>query len=153
MRLLTLGSSHPLSLYQGPRSSRMRSGFTHNCAERYVDCFTVTPCVSHYAQRIATHPRRPRPPIFFTLRRLNSPRIAIEQRGTARVKTLKLMGTALYASCSKVRPVCSRDLRPLFVNCAASPSPLPAPPPSQIQMFRFLSFQKDACTALVCFFD
>ena len=28
----------------GPRSSRMRSGFTHNYAERYVERFTVTTC-------------------------------------------------------------------------------------------------------------
>ena len=29
---------------QGPRSSRMRSGCTHNSAESYVERFTETPC-------------------------------------------------------------------------------------------------------------
>ena len=57
--------------YQGPRSSdRTRSAVTHNYAERYVERFTGTPCKrnkssSLYAQRIATHPRRPRPQSSF----------------------------------------------------------------------------------------
>ena len=50
----------------GPRSSWMRSGFTHMWyAERYVKRLTVTPCseklVTTHAQHIATHPRRSRP--------------------------------------------------------------------------------------------
>ena len=35
---------------QEPRSSRMRSGFTHNYAERYVERFTVAPC----SEKLAT---------------------------------------------------------------------------------------------------
>ena len=65
--------------------------FTHK-AERYVERFMVTPCSEKLVtthNNTATHPRRPRPQVFFTLRRLNSPRITIEQRETIRVNTLK----------------------------------------------------------------
>ena len=55
LRLLTLGSLYRLSLSGAPRSSGMRSGFTHM---RTFHSNTVYRKVSQQAQHIATHPRR-----------------------------------------------------------------------------------------------
>ena len=44
---------------------------------------------SHYTQTYRYASEKTSAPVFFTLRRLNSPRITIEKTGTTRVKTLK----------------------------------------------------------------
>ena len=73
---------------------RCVSGFTDiRNATSYV--WQPTPCkrkVSHYAKRTATHPRSRRPSVFFTRRRLNSPRTTIEKRGDYSCANLE-MGT------------------------------------------------------------
>ena len=74
--------------YLGPRSSWLRSGFTHEC---YVKRFTVTPCSEKWVtmHNVSLRIWKNLAPVFFTLRRLNSPSITIEKGETTHVKTLK----------------------------------------------------------------
>ena len=94
------------SHYQGPRSSRMRSGFTHN-AESWVERFTVTPCSEKLVTICTTYhyaSEKTSAVVLFTLRRLNSPRITIEKRGTTRLKTLKYGNDLIYSLVSVSLP-------------------------------------------------
>ena len=122
LRLLTLESSrHRLSLSPGPRSSRMRivALYTHIYAERYFERFTVTPCKrkrSHYAQRIATYPRRPRPQSSSRFAGLNSPRIRIEKKGDHSRQNLE-MGTVYTAKNTE----CYRDVNLILFNRCGGP--------------------------------
>ena len=92
----------------------MRSGFTHNYAQRYVERFTVTRCserlvTTRTAYRYACE--KTSAPVFFTLRRLNCPRTKTEKRGTTRVKTVE-WERSVALTLLVVEPACSYSLFP-----------------------------------------
>ena len=104
-RLLTLGRPPRLSLSGARGLLRMRSVFTHNLCyytERYVERFKVTPCSERLVTtyKVSLRFRQDLRPGF--TRRTNSPRITIEKRETARVKTV--YGGSPVAAVSLLQP-------------------------------------------------
>ena len=91
---------------QGPRSSRMRSGFTHKLwrSASYVERSTVTPCSEKLvtnAQRIATHPRpRSQIPWYFPWGRVD-----LQEEGTFHSPGLGCTTTSQTDPPAKVAPV------------------------------------------------